>query len=403
MARLNDTSLRGLKPRDKSYIVTDGDGLYIEVLSNGKKYWRFRIEKTDKATGERKHHRFSLGEYPLISLADARAKRDEMKRAVKEDRISELNKASASKVLFGDIALRWCQLQEDRSKGAERGKYITRGRLENYVMPTLRDRPMEDISPADLLDIIEGIERNGTRETAYRVYLILKKVFDYAVARELIIKDPARIIKDQVSSMPKTNRATLERGEEIGKMLRDIETYKSFTVRCAIQLQAFTFVRPVELRLAEWQEIDLKKAEWRIPPERMKMKRAHLVPLSIQAAEIFTELHKRTGYGRYCFPAIDAPAGDATMSESTALSALRSLGYTKEQMCMHGFRAMASTILNEHEWNPDAVEMQLAHYTKNTVRASYNHAKLLGIRKNMMQWYADYLDSLKYGTEPPKI
>jgi integrase len=403
MARLNDTSLRGLKTRDKSYIVTDGDGLYIEVLSNGKKYWRYRTEKTDKTTGQRKHHRFSLGEYPMVSLAEARAKRDEMKKAVKEDRLDELNKASASKVLFGDIALRWCQLQEDRSKGKERGKYITRGRLENYLMPTLRDRPMEDISPADLLDIIEEIERNGTRETAYRVYLILKKVFDYAVARELIIKDPARIIKDQVSSMPKTNRATLERGEEIGKMLRDIETYKSFVVRCAIQLQAFTFVRPVELRLAEWQEIDLKKAEWRIPQGKMKERRFHLVPLSRQAVEIFTELYKRTGYGRYCFPAIDAPAGDATMSESTALSALRSLGYTKEQMCMHGFRAMASTILNEHEWNPDAVEMQLAHYTKNTVRASYNHAKLLGIRKNMMQWYADYLDSLKYGTEPPEM
>ena len=403
MARLNDTSLRGLKTRDKSYIVTDGDGLYIEVLSNGKKYWRYRTEKTDKTTGQRKHHRFSLGEYPLISLAEARAKRDEMKRAVKEDRLNELNKASASKVLFGDIALRWCQLQEDRSKGAERGKYITRGRLENYVMPTLRDRPMEDIRPADLLDIIEGIERNGTRETAYRVYLILKKVFDYAVARELVVKDPARIIKDQVSSMPKTNRATLERGEEIGKMLRDIETYKSFVVRCAIQLQAFTFVRPVELRLAEWQEIDLKKAEWRIPQGKMKEKRFHLVPLSRQAVEIFAELYKRTGYGRYCFPAIDAPAGDAPMSESTALYALRSLGYTKNQMCMHGFRAMASTILNEHEWNPDAVEMQLAHFTKNTVRASYNHAKLLGIRKNMVQWYADYLDSLKYGTEPPKI
>ena len=403
MARLNDTSLRGLKTRDKSYIVTDGDGLYIEVLSNGKKYWRYRTEKTDKATGERKHHRFSLGEYPLVSLAEARSKRDDMKKAVKEDRLDDVNKSSASKVLFGDIALRWCQLQEDRSKGAERGKYITRGRLENYLMPTLRDRPMEDIRPADLLDIIEGIERNGTRETAYRVYLILKKVFDYAVARELVVKDPARIIKDQVSSMPKTNRATLERGEEIGKMLRDIETYKSFTVRCAIQLQAFTFVRPVELRLAEWQEIDMKKAEWRIPQGKMKEKRFHLVPLSRQAVEIFAELYKRTGYGRYCFPAIDAPAGDATMSESTALSALRSLGYTKEQMCMHGFRAMASTILNEHEWNPDAVEMQLAHYTKNTVRASYNHAKLLGIRKNMMQWYADYLDSLKYSTEPPKM
>lgn len=403
MARLNDTSLRGLKPRDKSYIVTDGDGLYIEVLSNGKKYWRYRTEKTDKATGQRKHHRFSLGEYPLISLAEARSKRDDMKKAVKEDRLDDVNKSSASKVLFGDIALRWCQLQEDRSNGAERGKYITRGRLENYLMPTLRDRPMEDIRPADLLDIIEEIERNGTRETAYRVYLILKKVFDYAVARELVVKDPARIIKDQVSSMPKTNRATLERGEEIGKMLRDIETYKSFVVRCAIQLQALTFVRPVELRLAEWQEIDIKKAEWRIPQGKMKEKRFHLVPLSRQAVEIFTELYKRTGYGKYCFPAIDAPAGDAPMSESTALSALRSLGYTKEQMCMHGFRAMASTILNEHEWNPDAVEMQLAHFTKNTVRASYNHAKLLGIRKNMVQWYADYLDSLKYGTEPPKI
>lgn len=403
MARLNDTSLRGLKPRDKSYTVMDGEGLYIEVLTSGKKYWRFRIEKTDKATGQRKHHRFSLGEYPMISLAEARAKRDEMKKAVKENRLDEINKASASKVMFGDIALKWCEKQEDMSRGSERGKYITRGRLENYLMPKLRDRPMEDISPADLLDIIEGIERNGTRETAYRVYLILKKVYDYALARELVMRDPTRLIKDQVSSMPKTNRATLERGEEIGKMLRDIETYKSFTVRCNMQLQALTFVRPVELRLAEWQELDLKKAEWRIPPERMKMKRAHLVPLSTQATEIFTELHKRTGYGRYCFPAIDAPAGDAPMSESTALSALRSLGYTKEQMCMHGFRAMASTILNEHEWNPDAIEMQLAHYTKNTVRASYNHAKLLGIRKNMMQWYADYLDSLKYETEPPQM
>ena len=403
MARLNDTSLRGLKPRDKSYTVMDGDGLYIEVLTSGKKYWRFRIEKTDKATGQRKHHRFSLGEYPLISLAEARAKRDEMKKAVKEERLSEFNKASASKAIFGDIALKWCEKQEDMSRGAERGKYITRGRLENYLMPTLRDRPMEDISPADLLDIIEGIERNGTRETAYRVYLILKKVYNYALARELVVRDPTRLVQDQVSSMPKTNRATLEHADDIGKMLRDIETYKSFIVRANMQLQALTFVRPVELRLAEWKEIDYKRSEWRIPLERMKMKRPHLVPLSTQAAGIFRELQKRTGHGRYCFPAIDAPAGDMPMSESTALSALRSLGYTKNQMCMHGFRAMASTILNEHEWNPDAVEMQLAHFVKNAVRPSYNHAKLLGIRKNMMQWYADYLDSLKYGTEPPQM
>ena len=401
MARLNDTSLRGLKPRDKSYTVMDGEGLYLEVLTSGKKYWRFRIEKTDKATGQRKHHRFSLGEYPLVSLAEARTKRDEMKKAVRYGQLDDIKKDPSSKVLFGDIALKWVQKKEDMSRGAERGKYIERGRLENYLMPRLRDVPMEDIRPADLLDIIEGIERNGTRETAYRVYLILKKVYNYALARELVVNDPTRLVKEQVSSMPKKNRATLEQSDEIGKMLRDIETYKSYVVRANIQLEALTFVRPIELRLAEWQEVDLKKAEWRIPLERMKMKRPHLVPLSTQAVEIFTELYKRTGYGRFVFPSIKAPAGDIPMSESTSLSALRSLGYTKEQMCMHGFRAMASTILNENEWNPDAIEMQLAHFVKNAVRPSYNHAKLLGIRREMMQWYADYLDALKNGVEPP--
>lgn len=386
MTRLSDTTLRGAKAKDKAYKLSDGDGLYLEVLTNGKRYWRYRVERAGV------DHRFSLGEYPLVSIAEARTKRDEMKKKVKEDRLGE---EEPKDITFGEAAELWVRSWELKTKSGERAKYIPRGRLKNHLLPWFENKPLGSITSAELLDRLEAIQAVGTKETAKRIYIMLRAIYDYAIARDLTEKDPTRKLKGAIGSIPDTgdHRAAIVDPIGIGGLMRKIDAYSGTeTVKAALLLSAMTFVRPFELRSAEWCDIDLVHAEWRIPAEKMKMKRDHLVPLSTQAVQILRDLQVINGKTGYVFPGGDK---DGMMSESTVTRALRYMGIPKEVMCAHGFRAMASTVLNEHEWNRDAIEMQLAHAKGDKIRTAYNHAQWIGIRRDMMQWYSDYLFELR--------
>lgn len=391
---LSDTRLRGLKAdAERDYTVLDGDGLYLEVKRTGKKFWRYRKQHNGV------NYRRSLGEYPAIGLSEARELRNEAKRKI----ILGIIDDEGINTTFRSVALEWVAQTESMSKGMERGKYVNRGRLETYILPAIGDMGLDDVRPSHIRDLIGELNDRGTRETAYRCLLIVKKVFDYAYNTDRTENDPTSRLMKVISPARPTHMASLRTPEDVGRLMRAIETYRSAPVRAAIKLQAFTFVRPYELRNAEWEEFDLSCSTWRIPAAKMKMREHHIVPLSTQAVAVMEELKPYTGHGRYCFPGAQSPAGDKPMSESTVLRAIRNLGFTKDEMTGHGFRSMASTLLNENGWNRDAIERQLAHNDRNKVRAAYNFADFMSTRKAMMQWWGDYLESLRDKTCKPEI
>lgn len=249
-----------------------------------------------------------------------------------------------------------------------------------------------------LLSVLRRIESRGALETAHKVKNWCANVFRYGVATGRCERNPVADLRGALPPVKSKRFASITDPKAIGKLLLDLDGYQgSFVTICALKLAPLVFVRPGELRHAEWLEIDLDEAMWRIPGEKMKMKQVHLVPLSTQAVEILRELHPLTGGGKYLFPGVRSK--DRPMSENTVLAALRRLGYTKDEMTGHGFRSMASTILNEKGWDRDAIERQLAHAERDAVRAAYNYAEYLSERKKMMQEWADYLDKLKAGAE----
>ncbi|MGH8590633.1 MAG: tyrosine-type recombinase/integrase, partial [Gammaproteobacteria bacterium] len=238
------------------------------------------------------------------------------------------------------------------------------------------------------------IEARGAIDTAHRVLQNCGQVFRFAVATGRAVRDPAADLRGALATVRGSHFASITEPKDIGALLRAIDGYQgTFPVRCALRLAPLTFVRPGELRAAEWPEFDLDAAEWRIPAERMKMRAIHIVPLSAQALAVLRELHPLTGTGHYVFPSVRTH--DRPMSENTVNAALRRLGYAKDEMTGHGFRSMASTLLNEQGWHRDAIERQLAHGERDAVRAAYNYAEHLPERRRMMQAWADYLDGLK--------
>jgi integrase len=255
-----------------------------------------------------------------------------------------------------------------------------------------------DITPYVLLTTLRRIESRGALETAHRALQNCSQVFRYAVATGRAERDPSGDLRGALPPAKGRHHASITDPIAIGELMRLLEGYQgSFVTKCALQLAPLLFVRPGELRRAEWSEINLEKAEWRIPGEKMKMGAVHIVPLSVQAVQILRELKALTGDRKYVFPGVRTPT--RPMSENTVNAALRRLGYAKEELTGHGFRSMASTLLNEHGWNRDAIERQLAHAERDSVRAAYNYAEHLVERRKMMQEWADYLDSLKTGAK----
>lgn len=392
IAPLTETKVRTIKPSGKPLKLFDGGGLFLLVTPSGGKLWRlkYRFGGIEKL--------LTIGTYPQTSLVQARKNRDDarvlLEKGIDPGETKRAQKASETQETetFEVIAREW-HTKFSSSWAQSHGSKIIR-RLELYVFPWLGNRPIRLITAPELLTVLRRIESKGTLETAHRTQQNCSQVFRYAVATGRAERDPSADLRGAIPPASGKHFASITDPKEIGGLLRSIDSYRgSIVTRCALQLAPLVFVRPGELRHAEWSEMDLDAAEWRIPAEKMKSGVLHIVPLSRQALEVLREIQPLTGHGRYVFP---SPRTDKRpMSSNAVLSALRRMGYAKDEMSGHGFRSMASTLLNEQAWNRDAIERQLAHAERNSVRAAYNYAEFLPERKRMMQAWADYLDAIK--------
>ena len=384
---LTELGVKSAKPRDKEYMLGDGRGLWLLVKPDGKKYWRLRYWVDNK---ERK---ISLGVYPTVGLKDARVKRDELfkVREKGDDPVEVLNAQKEYNIYtFKHIAEEWLQ----KHMADKKESYIksVKLRMNKYILPEFGDIPMKEITSGAILKLCRKIEARGTVETAARVKTVIGQIFRFAIATDRAEYDPTIALKRALQSRQVKHRAAITKPADITVLIKNINNYPHFLVRCALKFSALVFCRPGEIRQAEWSEIDFDNAEWRIPAEKMKMKRVHIVPLAKQAVELLKELHELTGRQKYIFSS--ARSDGRPISADTVRIALRTIGYTKDEMTAHGFRGMASTRLNEMGWPPDVIERQLAHVEQNSVRAAYNHAEYLAERRKMMQAWADYLDEL---------
>ncbi len=396
---LTETQIRAARATDKPMKLFDGGGLYLLVNPNGGRWWRLKYRHAGRERG------ISLGVYPDVALKDARARRDEARRLISNgvDPSAERRELKAAREqTFEGVAREWLALQEKppaHSKQAALSAATiikTRYMLDALLVPEIGAQPIGEIDAPRLLRALRKIENRGTHETAHRTKQLAGRVFRYAIATGRARHDPSGDLRGALAPVVTQNRAAITEPSRIGELLRAIDGYQGQpTTAGALKLAPLVFVRPGELRGAEWAEFDLDAAEWRIPAERMKVREAHVVPLSAQAIEVLRRLSSLTGTGRYVFPSLRSVA--RPISENTVNAALRRLGYSKDEMCGHGFRALASTCLNEQGWAPDVIELQLAHAERNKVRAAYNRASRLTERRTMMQAWADYLDVLRTG------
>lgn len=391
---LTDTKLRSLRPRATLYRVADADGLCVEVTPNGSRLWRYRYRHAGKAK------MVSLGAYPEIGLAQARERRDAARRKLREGvdpstarRAERKAAAVAAATTFRAVADEWLRRQRARMAPAtaEKAEWLL-----GLIYSHLAEVPVNLLTPAKVLAALRAVEADGRHETAHRVKQRIGAVMRFAIAAGLAESDPTAPLRGALTPVVPRKRAAITDPARVGDLLRAIDGYAGLLpTRCAMQLAALTFVRPGELRQAEWTEFDIDGHEptWRIPAAKTKVREEHLVPLAPQAVAILRELHPLTGSGRYLFPS--AWGRGKPMSENTLNSALRRLGFDSAEHCAHGFRALASTRLNEMGWPPDVIERQLAHAERNKVRAAYNRAQYMAERRKMMQAWADYLDALR--------
>mgnify|MGYP001570749428 CR=1 FL=1 len=392
---LTDTALRKAKPLGKPYKLFDGGGLYLEVFPHGSKLWRLKYRRADG-----KETRVSLGKYPDVPAPKARMERDRLKagRAQGLDpangrRMAKLRSKQAAGDSFEAVARDWFA---NRSPLWSPGRLekITR-RFERDLFPWIGSRPVSQIEPQELLMALKRVEARGAVETAHRARQEASMVFVYAIATGRAKYDPAAALKGALKPHRVKHFAAITEAKPAGELIGALRTYQGhFVTRCALQLAPMLFVRPGELRKAEWAAIDLDAAEWRFLVT--KTKTDHIVPLATQAVAVLRELRPLTGGGRYVFPGI--ADRQRPMSENTVLQAIRRLGYTKEQMTGHGVRAMARTLLAEYGWKTDAIERQLSHKASGPLKGAYDRAKFLDERRKLMQAWADCLDALAAGT-----
>ena len=405
-----DVTIRNIKPTDATLRLNDGDGLYLLIKPNGAKWWRLDYS----IRGKRKT--LSIGVYPDTGLKAARDKADEARQLVAAGTdpsdVRKLNKAQQAKVLeadrriadglpavdsFEEVAREWFAKFSAEWAPSHADKIIRR--LERDIFPWVGKRPIAGINAPELLSVLRRIEERGAVETAHRAHQNCGQIFRYAIATGRAERDPSPDLRGALPAVKQTHHAAITDPKAIGELLRAIDGYQGyFVTKCALRLAPLVFVRPGELRKAEWVEIDLDKMGWNIPATRMKMREPHLVPLSTQAVEILRELHALTGHGRYVFPG--ARTNGRPMSDNAILAALRRMGFAKNEMSGHGFRAMARTILDEVlQVRPDYIEHQLAHAVRDPNGRAYNRTAHLIERRKMMQQWADYLDKLKVGAE----
>jgi integrase len=393
---LTGLQVKRAKATGKPYKLSDGSGLFLLVQPNGAKYWRMDYG----FAGKRKT--LALGVYPNVSLSDARTRRDDARKLLANDTdpgaVKQAKKAAVVALAensFEVVAREW--LAKFSKNWKESHTLTILVRLVNDVFPWLGSRPIGEIDAPELLAVLRRVESRGALDTAHRVGAICGQVFRYAIATGRAQRDPSADLRGALPPHKGKHLAAITEPVKIGQLMRDIDGYSgTFIVRCAFKLAPLVFLRPIELTGAEWAEIDLDKAEWRIPEGKMKMQKLHIVPLSTQAVALLREIKPLTGTGQYVFPSVRTST--KPMARNTILAAIRSLGYTPDEMTSHGFRHMASTLLNEQGFNADAIERQLAHKASG-VRATYNAAEYLPERRRMMQHWADYLEGLAKGAE----
>ncbi len=393
---LTDIKVQKAKSQEKPISLFDGGGLYLLITPSGGKLWRLKYRFNDK------EKKIALGSYPAISLSDARKRREEARKLLANGvDPGEVRKAQKQANIqetetFEVIAREWFNKFKHTWKESHSSRILSR--LEQNVFPHIGSRPIAQIKAPELLGVLRRLEARGILHSAHMIRGICGQIFRYAVATGRAERDPSADLRGALPPVKTINRAAITEPAKVGELLRAIDCYKgSFVVQCALKFAPLTFVRPGELRHAEWSEIDFEKAEWNIPADKMKMKQPHLVPLSKQALEILTELKKLTGEGRYVFP---GRTSERPMSDNAILAALRNMGYEKSEMSGHGFRAMARTILDEVlQVRPDFIEHQLAHAVRDPNGRAYNRTTHLDERRKMMQQWADYLGGLKTGAK----
>ena len=385
------------KPRVKSYKLADGEGLYLEVMPNGSKYWRLKY----RIFGKEK--RLAFGVYPEVRPQEARDKAKEARDLIRAGTDpGEAKKARkrqaiiASTNTFAIVAREW---MEDRKTQVALGQYEkTLSRMEKDVLPWLGSRPVSEIDAPEILAVLRRVDGRGARYTAHRVRSEIGRVFRYAIATSRAKSDPAKDLIGAIPPAKEKHFASITEPAKVAEMLRAFDGFSgTFPVLCALRLAPMLFVRPGELRQAEWSQVDLEKGEWRYRASKRNVD--HHVPLASQAVAILLELRALTGKGRYVFPG--ARTVTRPMSDAAINAALRRLGYdTRTEITGHGFRAMARTILHEElHQKPEVIEHQLAHAVSDTLGTAYNRTKFLKERKAMMQIWADYLEKIKAGAD----
>jgi integrase len=393
---LTDTAVRASKPRDKEYKLADGGGLYLLVTPSGGRLWRlkFRVLGIEK--------KLAIGRYPNVSLGEARKARDAAREVVgaggdpaAAKRRQRVAAKVAAGITFGDVAREYIDKVEREGRATATVSKLRW--VRELLLPTIGNRPIDQIEPHELLSVLKQQEAAGILETAKRSRAFASRVFRYAVATARAKTDPASLLLGAVAAPKPRHLAAIVDAKRAGELLRAIDTYGGQPpTRLALALLPHVFVRPGELRQAEWSEIDFDAAVWRIPAERMKKRREHVVPLSRQSLAILEKAKALTGGGRYIFPALGGR--DRPLSENTITVALRRMGFSAEEMTAHGFRATASTLLNESgKWSPDAIERALAHKDGDHVRAAYHRGAHWQERVAMAQWWSDHLDTLRIG------
>lgn len=391
---LTDTAIRRAKAKQKPYKMFDAGGLFLLVNPSGGKWWRFKYRFAGK------EKLLSLGVYPEVPLKEARNRRDQERKKLSDKIDPAVNRLAAKAAWLGNqansfevVAREWIEKKSPTWSASNTSKTVRR--LEVDAFPWLGNRPIADISPPDLLAVLRRTEARGAIETAHRVLQTCGQIFRYAVATGRAQRDPTADLRGALQQVKGKHFAAVTEPKAIGALLRALYDYQgSVITRCALRLAPLVFVRPGELRRAEWKEIDFDKSEWNIPADRMKMKEPHLVPLSTQAIEILKELHPLTGRGAFLFPS--PRSNQRPISDNAVLSALRRMGIGKDEMSGHGFRAMARTVLDEVlHVRPDYIEHQLAHAVRDPNGRAYNRTAHLPERRKMMQDWADFLDKLR--------
>ena len=395
---LTAVAIKAAKGRDKPYKLTDGDGLFLYVTPNGGRYWRMNYRHLGK------QKTLAFGVYPDTGLADAREQRDAARKLlargedpaerIKLDRIAATVAASNS---FKAVADEWLVKVELEDRSAATMKKLRW--LLDFINASVGKRPIASISAQELLVMLRKMEGKGKYETAKRLRSTCSQIFRYAIATARAERDVAADLRGALIAPKPVHRAAITGAHEAGGLLRALDAFEGHAnTRAALRLLPHVFVRPGELRYAEWADFDFDKALWTIPPHKTKMRRAHTIPLSRQALAILATIEHDAEYSRFLFPSLRSV--DRPMSENTINAALRRMGFAQDEMTGHGFRAMAATLLNEMGlWHPDAIERQLAHCDNNAVRRAYTRGEYWDERVRMMQHWSDHIDFLRDGAK----